>query len=55
MRVPPDQSAAAAPARASTVSGRAAASSAVIRVSRVANVNTSARARPVAPVPAPLI
>ena len=46
MRVPPDQSGAAAPARASTVSGRAVASSAVIRVSRVANVNTSVRLVP---------
>jgi hypothetical protein len=43
--VPDDQSGAASPARASSVCGVAAVSSRVSLVSRVANVNTSVRAR----------
>jgi hypothetical protein len=45
MVVPDDQSGAASPARASSVCGVAALSSRVSLVSRVANVNTSVRAR----------
>ena len=46
MRVPPDQSGAACPARSSATSGDGRASTRVSRVSRVANVNTSVRGPP---------
>ncbi len=48
MRVPPSQSGAVAAARASASSGSATARARVSRVSRVANVKTSARDRPAA-------